>query len=338
MDQRVTETHPRLKSAIARSALLALLAAASITGIAVLDWLSEPTLSLTALYLVPVALIAWSFGRRGGHIAALCAAAAELIADAAARGPATDPLAVGWNAGSVLLLSWVVAEVLARLHESLDVERELARTDTLTGAANSRSFAEAMKSELERMSRYGGVFSVAYIDLDHFKLVNDTHGHDAGDRLLRDVAHTIDARLRQVDTVARIGGDEFVMLLPATDESAARTALEAVATGADRPHRDQWRRSAGCRSARSLSRSPRDRSTRRSGWPTPPCIARSTRAAIASCLSRFPTTRRDWPVAERVGARPTAPRPRGWYAVPSRRGARPSGAWTPPASCFPRRT
>jgi diguanylate cyclase (GGDEF)-like protein len=224
----VTEALARPKDTLARAALLALLAAGAIVGIAVLDWLTGTELSLTALYLVPVALLSWFLGRAGGRAAAVVAGVSELVADAAAHGPAGHLLATGWNAGSVLVLSWVVAEVLTRLHESLDVERELARTDALTGAANSRSFAEAMELELERVARYGGVFSVAYLDLDRFKLVNDTLGHDAGDRLLRDVARAIGTRLRHIDTVARIGGDEFVVLLPATDESAACAALDAV--------------------------------------------------------------------------------------------------------------
>lgn len=228
MEPSVTEVRTRPKDTLAGTALLVLFAAGTIIGIAVLDWLTGTDLSLTALYLVPVALLSWFLGRPGGRAAALGAGVAELVAGAAARGPTTDLLATGWNAGTVLVLSWVVAEVLTRLHGSLDVERELARTDALTGAANSRSFTEAMELELGRVARYGGVFSVAYVDLDRFKLVNDTLGHDAGDRLLRDVAHAIGARLRHIDTVARIGGDEFVVLLPATDESAACTALEAV--------------------------------------------------------------------------------------------------------------
>jgi diguanylate cyclase (GGDEF)-like protein len=206
------------------------LALGMVVCIAGLDWLTGTAFSLTALYLAPVALLSWSLGRHAGRAAALGAGAAELLAHVVARAPAAATLAAVWNAGSVLVLSWVVVEVLTRLHGSLDVERELARTDALTGAANSRSLAEAMELELERATRYGGVFSVAYLDVDRFKAVNDSLGHEAGDRLLRDVARAMRERLRQVDTVARIGGDEFVVLLPSTDERAARTALDAVRT------------------------------------------------------------------------------------------------------------
>lgn len=133
---------------------------------------------------------------------------------------------MAWNAASVLLLYWVVAEVLTRLHRALDAEREIARTDALTGGDEAgRSFSEQAAVELERVSRYGGVFSVAYLDLDHFKIVNDTMGHDAGDRLLRDVARSLESRRRRTDIVARLGGDEFVLFMPETDAAAAAAAV-----------------------------------------------------------------------------------------------------------------
>jgi diguanylate cyclase (GGDEF)-like protein len=210
-----------------RQALILLGSLHAILLIAAFDQITGTQVSLAALYIVPVGLLAWEFGRPGGHGGALLAATAQLVADFTT--PVGDtPALIAWNAGSVLVLSWIVAEVLTRLRRALEEQRELARTDALTGVANGRQFREAAEVEMERAARYGGTFTVAFLDIDHFKEVNDTLGHDAGDRLLRDIAQVLESRLRRVDLVARFGGDEFVMLLPETDQESARVALEKV--------------------------------------------------------------------------------------------------------------
>lgn len=210
-----------------RAPLVLLGSLAAILLIALFDQLTGTRVSLAALYVLPVGVLSWSFGRPGGHGSALVAAAAELVADT--WSPVGDSTAlVAWNAGSVLVLCWIVAEVLTRLRRSLDEQRELARTDHLTGVANGRQFREAAEVEMERVGRYGGIFTVAFLDVDNFKEVNDSLGHDAGDRLIREIAQTLTSRLRRVDLVARFGGDEFVMLLPETDREEAGAALEKI--------------------------------------------------------------------------------------------------------------
>jgi diguanylate cyclase (GGDEF)-like protein len=104
---------------------------------------------------------------------------------------------------------------------------ELADRDPLTGLLNRRGFDAAATTELARASRFGRPLTLAYIDLDDFKLVNDTHGHDAGDRLLAAVARALAAG-RACDVVARLGGDEFALLLPETDTAAAASAIERM--------------------------------------------------------------------------------------------------------------
>ena len=98
----------------------------------------------------------------------------------------------------------------------------------LTGVANTRAFKELAATELERARRYGRTFTLATLDLDNFKAVNDTLGHATGDRLIHDVGQAIRHRLRRVDIVARIGGDEFVVVLPETGAAAAAIALTHV--------------------------------------------------------------------------------------------------------------
>jgi diguanylate cyclase (GGDEF)-like protein len=98
-----------------------------------------------------------------------------------------------------------------------------ARTDPLTGAANRRSWDEEMDRELARARRTGDPLTVALIDIDHFKDYNDTHGHDAGDVLLRDLVTAIRAELRTGDVIARWGGEEFTLALPGCDLQQAQT-------------------------------------------------------------------------------------------------------------------
>jgi diguanylate cyclase (GGDEF)-like protein len=98
-----------------------------------------------------------------------------------------------------------------------------ARTDPLTGAANRRSWDEAMDRELARARRTGDPLTVALIDMDHFKAYNDTQGHAAGDGLLRDIVTAIRAELRTGDVIARWGGEEFALALPGCDLQQAQT-------------------------------------------------------------------------------------------------------------------
>ena len=112
------------------------------------------------------------------------------------------------------LILMVNERVQSRLHE-------LATCDSLTGVLNRRAFLAAAEAELERSRRYGTALGLVMIDLDHFKRVNDTYGHQAGDRVLVDFTQRVRPLLRTTDVFGRMGGEEFVLLLPQTglDES-----------------------------------------------------------------------------------------------------------------------
>jgi diguanylate cyclase (GGDEF)-like protein/PAS domain S-box-containing protein len=108
-----------------------------------------------------------------------------------------------------------------KLKVALENEKNLSRVDFLTQIPNRRAFSETLQLEATRSRRYKRPLSLAYIDLDNFKQVNDQLGHETGDELLRLIAQTIVATVRSTDTVSRLGGDEFALLLPETGQDAA---------------------------------------------------------------------------------------------------------------------
>lgn len=99
---------------------------------------------------------------------------------------------------------------------------DLARTDSLTGLGNRRAFDEAIAREVDRARRYGNRLSLISIDLDHFKSINDTHGHATGDAVLAGVASFLRMGIRTTDLAARVGGEELALLLPETSLRDAR--------------------------------------------------------------------------------------------------------------------
>ncbi len=146
--------------------------------------------------------------------------------------------AIGIGAG--LALVTLLVYLTARLRDREERLREVARTDPLTGVANRRRFLEALTLEFERAQRYGGELSCVMLDLDHFKSINDRHGHAVGDRVLVAAAGAFRESLRTADVIARWGGEEFVLLLPQTSVAGAlavaercRRTLEEVAIAVD---------------------------------------------------------------------------------------------------------
>jgi diguanylate cyclase (GGDEF)-like protein len=106
--------------------------------------------------------------------------------------------------------------------------RQIARRDQLTGTLTRRGFIEQCNQEIARFRRNGRPGALVLLDLDHFKAINDTHGHPAGDEVLRQAANLCDAVRRQTDSLGRVGGEEFALLLPETDVSDALAAAERL--------------------------------------------------------------------------------------------------------------
>jgi diguanylate cyclase (GGDEF)-like protein len=181
--------------------------------------------TLLFFYFLPVAFVAWFAGRNAAvAMAVLCVG----IKVATKFNPGETLLLLLWTNGSAFVFYLVFGLLLAKMRQLLDQERVLSRTDHLTGALNRKAFLEVMTNEILRLGRQGQPFSLAYLDLDHFKEINDTHGHSMGDFLLQKVVATISAHLRRTDVVSRQGGDEFAILFTNTDEPAALVAIQKI--------------------------------------------------------------------------------------------------------------
>lgn len=181
--------------------------------------------SLALFYLLPVAFVAWFSGRNAAIAIALTCAVIKISIQLCS--PEELSLLI-WKNSTAFAFFLVVGTILAKMRMMLDHERELSRIDPLTGALNRRAFLEITTNEIYRLRREGHPFTIAYIDLDKFKEVNDTHDHGTGDFLLQTVVKTIDAHLRRTDVVSRLGGDEFAILFTNTDEQAALVAIHKI--------------------------------------------------------------------------------------------------------------
>jgi len=196
--------------------------------ISVLDYLSGPEILLSVFYVVPVGFASWFLGRKAGFRTAVLSEVVWLITDFALRNNYEVDGILIWNA-VIRLFSLLLASFLfSRLQEAIKTEHELSLVDGLTGLTNGRGFRERTNVEIERMVRSGELFTMVYFDLDNFKAVNDTFGHQKGDELLRAVADIMIENLRKVDIPARLGGDEFAILLTNTEAEGARIIIGKI--------------------------------------------------------------------------------------------------------------
>jgi diguanylate cyclase (GGDEF)-like protein len=142
-------------------------------------------------------------------------------------------------AGVIAPFLFTVRRQRFQLQRGAEVERRLARVDSVTGLANRRAFDEALTVEIARAEREGEPMSVALVDLDGLKRINDRFGHLEGDRMLAEVGRALESSIRGVDRCFRWGGDEFAVLLPATDRSAGAYVLGRAAARVIRECRDE---------------------------------------------------------------------------------------------------
>ena len=199
-----------------------LLGLALIAAITWLDYVTGPQMLMNVFYLLPVMFVAWVTASTAYGLLAVLVTFLVGPLEAYLDGFHLYTLPVAaWNAGMRTAVFCIVLLLLAEVRKLVARLQEQSLTDELTGVANRRAFLEVAAREIERSRRYQHELSLAYLDLDGFKAVNDQRGHAVGDRVLIALAGLARATARSVDTVARIGGDEFVILMPETDARAA---------------------------------------------------------------------------------------------------------------------
>lgn len=196
--------------------------------IGIIDYLSGLEISVSLLYLIPISLVSWYVGRKEGIAISFLATVDWFLADWYGERNYSHPAIPYWNASVELSFFLILTYALSSLQKKWNIEKDLARTDPLTKIANRRAFFETATLELERSLRYQHSLSLAYIDLDNFKWVNDNQGHNEGDKLLVSVAEILREKTRFNDTIARLGGDEFAVLLPETKPEDTKTVIEKL--------------------------------------------------------------------------------------------------------------
>jgi diguanylate cyclase (GGDEF)-like protein len=180
------------------------------------DCATGPDVSFGVMYLVPVFLAAAATRAAGVAISAAAAATWSLIEMTLRTVPFSAAWVPIWNVLARFSVLALIAVLVSALAAKLANESRLSRTDALTGLLNARGFHEAIAVEISRLRRAGGPLTTAYIDIDHFKAINDGHGHRAGDRVLEVAAATMTEVMRDTDRISRLGGDEFAIVLPGT--------------------------------------------------------------------------------------------------------------------------
>lgn len=191
------------------------------------DVMTGAEIRIHALYLFPLAAIALHCERRLDSVIGIVASLAFQIHNSVVHG--SSPVAMKADAVIFMGSSLLVVYLARAVRENYVEKSRHADTDWLTRLHNRRSFETLLGTEITRQQRYGGVFSLAIIDLDDFKRLNDSKGHLAGDKALMLLADVLRENTRESDSLARVGGDEFAVMLPNTGREDCEKLCQQLA-------------------------------------------------------------------------------------------------------------
>ncbi len=188
-----------------------------------MDTIDGDKYNFSFFYLFPISLTTWFAGRIFGVVVALLCSIAWAVDN-----HSQDLTVLIWNTLSTISVFVVISVLVHKVRILWEQERKQSQIDFLTGCLNSRAFHGILEYEIHRMKRERKPLTIAYIDLDNFKHINDQFGHLRGDELLKFIVVSVQTSMRKTDVIARVGGDEFVILFPNTDEEAARIAVNKI--------------------------------------------------------------------------------------------------------------
>ena len=197
-------------------------------GVALADYLTGSEIRVYPFYFVPIALAGICFGFRIALLTSILCTALWIVSNFLGGTAFSSVWIWVWNAAAQGTSFILIALLISRLKMAMEREQGLARIDNLTGLLNKRAFEERGPAIIALCKREFHPVALAYIDLDNFKMVNDTQGHQRGDEVLRIVAEIMKSSLRQNDLTARLGGDEFAVLLPNASIEAVTDTLERL--------------------------------------------------------------------------------------------------------------
>ncbi|WP_413198798.1 GGDEF domain-containing protein [Nostoc piscinale] len=193
-----------------------------------LDYQIPPEILIAIFYLIPIGIATWFADNCSGVLISLISAVTNLLVNQKPNFHYLHPLVPYWNTIVVLVFFLFTNYLLSQQKLTLKNLEILARTDALTGLHNRSFFLELVNLEIHKSLRHQEPITIAYFDVDNFKLVNDQFGHTVGDRLLCLVAENARNNLRKIDVIARLGGDEFAILLPRTGYEASEVVLQRL--------------------------------------------------------------------------------------------------------------
>ncbi|PQO43991.1 GGDEF domain-containing protein [Blastopirellula marina] len=198
--------------------------------IGLLDIVLGNEFPVSSLCLPFVVAICWVASLQTAIVLSLLCAVAWIIDDAFYLNSSSPGVTMAelWHTGVHASFFLVVVSVVWRLRCAYERERMFARIDSLTGLLNITAFNDTAEREAARCRRSNSPLTVAFIDCDNFKAVNDTLGHRTGDRLLKAIAKTLCLSVREMDAVGRLGGDEFALLLPEASQEQAEVIISRV--------------------------------------------------------------------------------------------------------------
>lgn len=190
---------------------------------------TPPEVKLGVVYLVPVLMATWFEGVGWASVVVAISIALRLRVELDQAQSTLFVAAV--NQGSFAAVCGITVFAFQHIKGTHEALQNMAIRDPLTRVLNARAFEDRLTQELQRMRRYKRPVSLLYLDLDNFKVLNDSRGHQTGDAVLRLVADAMRQAVRQADVVGRLGGDEFAVLLPETDGTLADAAAVRLAAG-----------------------------------------------------------------------------------------------------------
>ncbi|HEY6242091.1 MAG TPA: GGDEF domain-containing protein [Burkholderiales bacterium] len=201
--------------------------------VAATDYVTPAELNFSFMYVFVILLACWNLGPKWGFAYTALASFMQIFVLEQIKGEYISSMYFYLDLGNRLFTFLIVIALTVAFRSVYGREKITARIDWLTRIPNRSGFSELLVAEIARYERGGFPFSVAYLDVDDFKAINDRFGRERGNLLLCRIAETVRHNLRKTDTVARLGGDEFAILFPSSNLDVALPVMQRVRAGLD---------------------------------------------------------------------------------------------------------